>query len=102
MAGTLDLVQRCYAGTFVRDGVLYFDPRLPARLDGLAFSGQFRHTPVQMTLTGDRLTLAVQPEGASRPIRVAIPGDVRELRPGEQSVFELSRNPAAAGPAARD
>jgi trehalose/maltose hydrolase-like predicted phosphorylase len=102
MAGTLDLVQRCYAGTFVRDGVLYFDPRLPARLDGLAFSGQFRHTPIQMTLTGDRLTLAVHPEGASRPIRVGVPGDVRELRPGEQTVFELSPNPAAAGPAARD
>jgi trehalose/maltose hydrolase-like predicted phosphorylase len=73
MAGTLDLVQRCYAGTFVRDGVLYFDPRLLARLDGLTFSGQFRHTPIQMTLTSDRLTLAVHPEGASRPIKVAIP-----------------------------
>ena len=30
MAGTLDLVQRGYAGTDVRDGVLCFDPRLPA------------------------------------------------------------------------
>ncbi len=102
MSGTLDLVLRCYAGAHVRDGALYFDPRLPSRLDGLSFSGQFRDTPIEVTLTGDRLTLAVHPEGVSRPIRVAIPGEVRELRPGEQTVFELGRNPAATGPAARD
>ena len=30
MSGTLDLVQRSYAGTEIRDGVLYFEPRLPA------------------------------------------------------------------------
>jgi trehalose/maltose hydrolase-like predicted phosphorylase/beta-phosphoglucomutase-like phosphatase (HAD superfamily) len=102
MAGTLDLVQASYAGTFVRDGVLYFEPRLPGRLDGLSFPMQFRGTPIQVTLTGDRLTLAVHPEGVSRPVRVGASGDVRELRPGERTVFELSRDPATAGPAVRD
>jgi ATPase family associated with various cellular activities (AAA)/Glycosyl hydrolase family 65 central catalytic domain/Glycosyl hydrolase family 65, N-terminal domain len=53
--------------------------------DGLTFSGQFRETPMQMTLTSDRLSLAVHPEGASRPIRVAIPGDVRELCQAKQA-----------------
>jgi trehalose/maltose hydrolase-like predicted phosphorylase len=98
MAGTLDLVQANYAGTFVRDGVLYFEPRLPGRLDGLSFPMQFRGTPIQVTLTGDRLTLAVHPESASRPVRVGAAGDVRELCPGERTVFELSRDPATAGP----
>ena len=102
MSGTLDLVQRCYAGSFVRDGVLHFDPRLPSRLDGLSFPMQFRETPIQVTLAGHRLTLAVKPEGVSRPIRVGACGDVRELCPGEQTTFELSQNPAAvsfpAGP----
>ena len=70
MSGTLNLVQRCYAGTFVHVGVLYFDPRLPSRFDGLAFPMQFRGTPLQVTLTADRLALAVHPEGVSRPVRV--------------------------------
>jgi alpha,alpha-trehalose phosphorylase len=95
-------VQRCYAGTFVRDGVLYFDPRLPAQLDGLSFPMQFRETPIQVTLTSDRLTLAAYPEGASRPVRVGARGEVRELRPGEQTVFEFSQDPATAGPAGLD
>ncbi|HUB22418.1 MAG TPA: glycosyl hydrolase family 65 protein [Streptosporangiaceae bacterium] len=91
MAGTLDLVQRYYAGSFVRDGVLYFDPRLPSQLDGLSFPMQFRQTPIQVTLTGERLTLAVHPEAAARPVRVGARGDIRELCPGEQTTFELSQ-----------
>ncbi len=102
MSGTLDLVQRCYAGTSVRDGVLYFDPRLPSQLDGLSFSGQFHQTPIHVTVTGDRLTLAIHPEGGSRPVRVGVRDDVRELCPGDRAVFELSRDPATAGPSADD
>jgi trehalose/maltose hydrolase-like predicted phosphorylase len=102
MAGTLDLVQRCYAGTYVREGVLRFDPRLPSRLDGLSFSMQFRETPILVTLTADRLTLAIHPEGVSRPVRVGVRDDVRELCPGDQALFELKKDPATAGPPARD
>ena len=102
MSGTLDLMQRNYAGARVYDDVLHFNPQLPSRLDSLSFAMQFRETPIQVTLTGDHLTLAVHPEGASRPVRVAVRDDVRELCPGDQTVFELSRNPATTGPSARD
>ena len=102
MAGTLDLVQRSYAGIYVRDDVLCFDPRLPSQLRSLSFSMRCREAPIQVTLTGDRLTLAVRAEGASRPVRVAVRDDVRELNAGDQAVFELSRNPAATAPSAQD
>jgi trehalose/maltose hydrolase-like predicted phosphorylase len=102
MSGTLDLVQRNYAGAYVYDDVLHFNPQLPRRLDSLSFSMQFRETPIQVTLTGDNLTLAVHPEGASRLVRVAVRDDVRELRPGDQTVFELSSHAPTTGPSARD
>jgi trehalose/maltose hydrolase-like predicted phosphorylase len=102
MCGTLDLVQRGYAGAHIRDGVLYFDPRLPGQLDGLSFSMQFQQTPILVTLTGDRLTLAIHPESASRPVSVAVRDDVRELRPGDQAVFELSPGSTTTGPPAHD
>ena len=102
MSGTLELMQRNYAGAHVYGGVLHFNPQLPSRLDSLSFSMQLRETPIQVTLTADHLTLAVHPEGASRPVKVAVRDDVRELRPGDQAVFELSRNPATAGPSSRD
>jgi len=100
MSGTLDVVQRCYAGIRVSDGVLYFDPRLPSQLHGLSFSMQFRETPILVTLTADRLTLAIHPEGVSRPIRVGVPGDVRALCAGDRTVFELRQDVTATRPPA--
>jgi trehalose/maltose hydrolase-like predicted phosphorylase len=90
MAGTLDVVQRYYAGTYIRDGVLYFDPLIPSRLGGLSFPMQFRGVPILVKLGGDQLTLDVQPEGSSRRIRAGVPGDIRELRPGDHAVFDIS------------
>ena len=95
MAGTLDLVQRYYAGAQIRDGVLYFDPRLPSGLGGLSFRMLFREAPILVTLNRELLTLDVQPEGASHEIRAGIPGDVRALGPGDRAVFELSRSRAS-------
>jgi trehalose/maltose hydrolase-like predicted phosphorylase len=98
MAGTLDVMQRCYAGTHVRGDVLHFDPRLPSQLDGLSFPIQFRQTPMLVTVTGEHLTLAVHPESVSRPVRAGVPGDVRELRAGDRAVFGLSPGAATARP----
>src|SRR5262249_29074918 len=91
MAGTLDVLQRYYAGAHIRDEVLYFDPRLPSALVGLSFPVHFRETPILVTRSGGRLTLAVQAEGQAHAIQAGIPGDVRDLRPGDQAVFELTR-----------
>jgi trehalose/maltose hydrolase-like predicted phosphorylase len=102
MSGTLDLMQRNYAGARVYGGVLHFNPQLPSKLGSLSFSMQFRATPIQVTLTGDHLTLAVHPEGASRPVTVAVRDDIRELGPGDRTAFELSQDPATTGPSARD
>ena len=89
MAGTLDLIQRGYAGSDIRDGVLYFRPRLTDRLDGLSFPMQFRGTPIRVTLADGGLTVAVHTEGFSRPIRIAVGDEVRELRAGDHHTFAL-------------
>ena len=89
MSGTLDLIQRGYAGTTIRDDVLYFEPRLTTRLDGLSFSIQFRRTPIHVTLAESRLTLSAHPEGVSAPIKVGVGDDVREIGPGGRCSFEL-------------
>ena len=67
MAGTLDLIQRAYAGSEIRDGVLYFEPRLPERLEGLSFPMQFRRTPIRVTLDDGELSWPFISEGVARP-----------------------------------
>jgi len=94
MAGTLDLVQRSYMGAHVRDGVLHFDPRPPAEMESLAFSMQFRRTPIRVELGDRRLTLTANPEGVNRAIRVGFGDQVRELSAGGQITFELTPEPS--------
>jgi trehalose/maltose hydrolase-like predicted phosphorylase len=96
MGGTLDVMQRYYAGAHVRGDVLYFDPRLPGRLDGLSFPIRFWDTPILVTVTSEHLTLAVHPQSMAHPVRAGVPGDVRELRAGDRAVFGLSPGAATA------
>ncbi len=89
MSGTLDLIQRGYAGSSIRDGVLYFEPRLRDRLDGLDFSMQYRGMPLRVTLAGEELTVCADAEGLSRPVRVGVGDQVIELCPGDRHAFAL-------------
>jgi trehalose/maltose hydrolase-like predicted phosphorylase len=96
MSGTLDLVQRSYIGSEIRDGVLYFDPKLADRLEGLSFAMQFRRTPIRVTLENGELTVVADAEGFSRPVRVGVGDDVRELCAGDRWTFPLGRNASVA------
>jgi hypothetical protein len=50
---------------------------------------QFGGTPILVTLHDGRLTVAVHPEGVSRPIRVGVGDEIRELCPGDECTFEM-------------
>jgi trehalose/maltose hydrolase-like predicted phosphorylase len=89
MAGTLDLVQRIYLGTEVREGVVFFDPRLRDRLDGLSLLMQFHGTPIRVGIEGSELTVEALTEGFSEPVRIGVGDDVRELTAGERCKFTL-------------
>ncbi len=95
MSGTLDLIQRGYVGSEIRDGTLYFKPRLTDRLEGLEFSMQFRGTPMRVQLGDGELTVTAHGEGQSRPIKVGVGEDVRELCPGDRCSFALGELPTA-------
>ena len=98
MAGTLDLVQRSYAGIHIRDGVLHFQPRLIDRLDGLAFSMQFRGTSLRISIKGNELIALAQAEGFRGPVRIAVGDEVRELGAGARCVFPLPHPPDPTSP----
>ena len=48
---------------------------------------QFRGTPLQIELEGDRLTVAVQADG--RPVEVRVGDAVEEIGAGESHTFDL-------------
>src|SRR5450755_581161 len=96
MSGTLDLIQRGFVGSEIRGGVLYFDPKLSDRLEGLSFAMQFHGTPIRVTLQRGELTVVADAEGFSRPVRVGVGDEVHELCAGDRCAFPLGRETSVA------
>jgi trehalose/maltose hydrolase-like predicted phosphorylase len=83
MAGTVDLVQRCYTGLDLTGGVLRLDPRLPDDLDALDLRLRYRNhwgVTVRCDHDGARISLA---RSRQPPITVALDGGEHVLAPGE-------------------
>jgi trehalose/maltose hydrolase-like predicted phosphorylase len=89
MAGTLDLIQRSYVGSKLRDGVLYFDPKPVENLEGLSFPMQLHETPLEITLEAGKLMVAVQADGFNRSIEVGVGDTIREIKAGESYTFDI-------------
>jgi alpha,alpha-trehalose phosphorylase len=62
------------------DGVLTFDPRLPARWESLAFSLRFHGRQLRIRLTHDRETFLVE---NGEPLAIVVRGQRTLLTPGE-------------------
>jgi trehalose/maltose hydrolase-like predicted phosphorylase len=91
MSGTLDLIQRAYLGSEIRDGVLYFDPKETERLDGLSLPMRFRGMPIQVRVRGNELTVAAQNDPFIQPIRVGKGDEVHQLSAGDSATFALNQ-----------
>jgi trehalose/maltose hydrolase-like predicted phosphorylase len=90
MSGTLDLIQRGYTGSEIRDGVLHFSPRQTDRLAGLSFAMRFRGVPIEVELGREELAVRVPADGGERPVAVGVGDEVREIAPGERHAFALA------------
>ncbi len=88
MAGTVDLVQRCYIGVEPRANVLTFNPRLPDELAGLKTTVRYRGQTLDLDVTHHTLTVTSRLFTAY-PITIAYRGHVREISPGQRYQFRL-------------
>ena len=89
MAGTLDLIQRVYAGSKVHGDTLYFNPKPVKQLEGLSFPMRFRGIRLETSLQEGTITVSAQADGLRRPVKIGVGDDVRELKPGGSETFEI-------------
>ncbi len=98
MAGTADMIMRCYGGLETRDDMLLLHPVLPVKLKETEFTISFRGQPVTIVLTHTDIVLRLHPSTAA-PIRVCVEGVERVLGPGQTWTFTSEgqeRPPATA------
>jgi trehalose/maltose hydrolase-like predicted phosphorylase len=88
MAGTVDLLLRCYTGLEVREEALWLNPALPDELDRLRFALTYRDHWVDIDIDHHRLVVGAAAAQA-RPATVVLSGERRTLEPGQRIEREL-------------
>ncbi|MER7078931.1 trehalose 6-phosphate phosphatase [Saccharopolyspora kobensis] len=89
MAGSIDLLQRCFAGIEVRDGALRLNPLWPTELGDLELTLRYQGQPLTITVTGRTATVRTAPGPARPPITCACGIRSVLLGPGETARFSL-------------
>jgi alpha,alpha-trehalase len=100
MAGTVDLVQRCYTGIEPRGNVLHIDPSLPHELECLTTQVRYRRHILDLEIDQETLRVSSRPVAAA-PVTIAYRGHFRDISPGRSYAFRLvkpreERSPCAA------
>lgn len=81
MAGTVDILQRCYTGIHFREDMITFDPLLPVNLERLSMMIKYRGSWFDIDITQERMAISSR-ELEDGAIRIGFRGDVHEIRRG--------------------
>jgi len=88
MAGSIDMVTRCYTGLELHNGVLWLHPVLPPEIVQIDFTLYFQQQLIRVTVDSAVLRLSVLPGGVE-PIRAMVEGTAALLSPGETREFAV-------------
>ncbi len=88
MAGTVDLVQRCWTGLEIRNDVLWLNPMLPEELESISLRIRYRGHWIRLMVDQENLRIAFE-EGKSRQVNIGVHGDIYTFKQGESRTFEL-------------
>jgi trehalose/maltose hydrolase-like predicted phosphorylase len=88
MAGSSDMVLRCYGGVETRDDTLWLHPLLPHELSDVSFRLSFRGQAIRVRVTAGSISLDLS-TGRAKPIQVCVEGVHRILGPGDKLFMAL-------------
>ena len=91
MAGTVDLLQRCYSGVETRADALWLHPLLPDELPSLTFRMRYRNQPIVVSINHDEVELKLS-EGSAEPIDANVEGTRKTMAPGETWTVKLAHS----------
>lgn len=89
MAGTVDLVQRCFTGLTVNGGGLRFDPVMTDKLRRMKMRLRYQGNWINVDVTADTLKIEVHPSWAG-PLQVFVRDAQHSLEPGQNYTFPLN------------
>lgn len=90
MAGTVDLMQRCYTGLEMREDTLWLNPALPREVKSMAFNILYRQHWLRVTIQKKSITVASL-GGSATPITIGVRDNLYVLQPGRSIELSLVR-----------
>lgn len=94
MAGTVDLVQRCFTGIEVRNDVLWINPNMPVDLKDVFFLIHFRGHSLDIKISDHKIKIKIK-RGWIQKGKIGINGNVYELKEGEVLEFPFNEDPVS-------
>ncbi|MBW6515649.1 MAG: glycoside hydrolase family 65 protein [Candidatus Cloacimonetes bacterium] len=88
MAGTMDLIQRCYSGLDIRDNILWLEPTLPDDIKSMKFHVHYRGHWINLTINHKKLRLEFD-KGWSNPVKIGFRDKVFLLKKDDTKEFKL-------------
>jgi alpha,alpha-trehalase len=88
MAGTVDIIQRCYTGLDVHGDVLWLNPLLPDEVSSLDLQVRYRNELVHMDISRSSVRVVLDP-AARGNVAVGLIDTVYELAPGSSAQARL-------------
>lgn len=88
MAGTVDILQRCYTGLEFHDEILFLNPSIPKALSTLFMRIKYRGNWFNITAKPETVSIASD-ECDLQAARIGYQGSVYDLHPGETLSFDM-------------
>ncbi len=89
MAGTLDIVQRCYTGLEIRDDVLWLDPHLPDDINSMSFRLRYRGHLMQLFIDHEKIIIDFN-KGWANPVTIGIAGKTHVFETNDKKEFYIN------------
>jgi alpha,alpha-trehalase len=90
MAGTVDILQRCYTGLEFHGDILYLNPCIPEGLPRLSMRIKYRGNWFDIAATQDLLTITCD-QCESKATKISFQGEIYQLNPGDTLNFALGQ-----------
>jgi trehalose/maltose hydrolase-like predicted phosphorylase len=88
MAGTVDIIQRCFTGIEMRDNMLWFNPALPAELNSMKFRIYFQGHWLNFYTDRQQCKIILE-DGAKDAVKIGFINQVYELFKYQEKVFDI-------------
>jgi trehalose/maltose hydrolase-like predicted phosphorylase len=88
MAGTVDMMQRCYLGMEMRDDVLFLNPQIPINIKNMRLRIRYRGDWIKIETSPEKFTVQLE-KGWSGQVDISIRDERYTFKQGEVREFAL-------------